>query len=57
MITIINQVKAFKEVKRRNDNYEPLNLKELSREYGFDINGMLQKRIVRNLIKMRGKNQ
>lgn len=54
-ITILNKVKAFKEVKRRNDNYEPLNLIELSNQYGFDVNHMLQKRIIRNMIKIQGK--
>jgi len=52
---IMNQVKAFKELKRRNDNHEPLNLGELSRKYGFDVAGMLQKKIYRAMSKMKSE--
>ena len=51
----MNQVKAFKELKRRNDNHEPLNLGELSRKYGFDVAGMLQKKIYRAMSKMKSE--
>lgn len=52
MVTIVNQVKAFKEVKRRNDNHEPLNLMEISNRYGFDVSYMLQKKIMRRMAKI-----
>jgi hypothetical protein len=53
---MLNQVKAFKELKRRNENHEPLNLGELSKKYGFDVAGMLQKKIYRSMAKLKQTN-
>jgi hypothetical protein len=53
MVTMMDQVKAFKEIKKRNFNHQPLELRELSYKYGFDVAGMLQKKIYRSMAKLK----
>ena len=53
MTSFLNQVRAFKEMKRKNDNYEPIDFKSLSQKYGFDVRSAWQKKIKRSLIKLK----
>jgi hypothetical protein len=39
--------------KKRNFNHQPLELRELSYKYGFDVAGMLQKKIYRSMAKLK----
>ena len=52
MISMMNQVKAFQEMKRKNDNHEQIDFADLSRKYGFDVRGAWQKKVRRSLIKL-----
>lgn len=57
MASVINQVKAFKEMKKKNDNYEIIDFKDLSKRYGFDVRGTWQKKICRSLIKLKNNKK
>lgn len=52
MTSVLNQVKAFKEMKIKNDNHEQIDFVELSRKYGFDVRGTWQKKVSRSLVKL-----
>lgn len=53
MTSVLNQVKAFREMKRKNDNHEPIDFVALSCKYGFDVRGTWQKKVRRSLIKLK----
>lgn len=53
MTSILNQVKAFREMKRKNDNHEPIDFLALSRKYGFDVRGTWQKKVCRSLVRLK----
>jgi hypothetical protein len=52
MTSVLNQVKAFRELKQKNDSYEQIDFNKLSKKYGFDVRGTWQKIMVRNLTKL-----
>jgi hypothetical protein len=52
MTSVLNQVKAFKEMKRKNDNHEQIDFTALSYKYGFDVRGTWQKKVYRTLAKL-----
>lgn len=52
MTSVLNQVKAFKEMKRKNDNHEQIDFVALSSKYGFDVRGAWQKKVCRTLVKL-----
>lgn len=52
MTLLLNQVKAFREMKQKNLNYEQIDFTALSNKYGFDVRGTWQKKVRRTLCKL-----
>lgn len=52
MTSLLNQVKAFREMKQKNMNYEQIDFAALSNKYGFDVRSTWQKKVRRTLCKL-----